>query len=333
MSEYRQDRTTGAWVIIAPERGRRPQAREAGVPHSKRPPFDANCPFCPGNEAQLPGIVAETKADGGRGWRLRVVPNKFPALQRDALAPASSGAHTARPGRGVHQVIVESPRHDAELETMSADELVAVVSVYRERSRALLADDGMQAAILFRNRGRHAGASLTHPHAQIMALDMVPATIAGMDEWAARYHKEHDRCALCDELASERQDGTRLVDENAAFVALVPYAAQHPCELWIVPKAHQASFAALADDALGDFAALLGVVLRRLAAVLAGPPYNFVIDSAPREQMKAPHWHWKLRIAPDIATWGGFELGGGLPINPSCPEDDARALRAALSAP
>lgn len=329
MSELRQDRTSGAWVIVAPERGRRPQAREVNAPLKPRPRFDPSCPFCPGNEAQLPSIVAETKTQGGPGWNVRVVPNKFPALQLAQGAPPASGSHRARAGRGVHQVIIESPRHDADPGNMSADELTAALSVYRERSRALLTEDGMQAAILFRNRGRDAGASLLHPHAQIIALAMVPPRIAAMDDWGRRYTQEHGRCALCDEIASERQDGTRLVDENGVFVALVPYAAAHPCELWIVPKTHQASFTALADDALGDFAALLGRALRRLDIVLADPPYNFVVDSAPRDQIAAPHWHWKLRIAPDVASWGGFELGGGLPINPSSPEDDARRLRAA----
>ena len=216
---------------------------------------------------------------------------------------------------------------------MNASELTAVVSVYRARSRALLEQDDIETAILFRNYGRRAGASLAHPHAQIIALEFLPPKLAVMDDWAKRYHRKHGACAMCEELAIERKDGTRVVDENDAFVSLVPFAAEHPFELWLVPKQHQASFTALADGALDDFAALLGRVLRRLRAALDDRPYNFVVDSAPKSDLSAPHWYWKLRLVPDIATRGGFELGTGLPINPSSPEADARLLRAAPPGP
>jgi UDPglucose--hexose-1-phosphate uridylyltransferase len=326
MSELRQDRTTGSWVIVAPQRGRRPQMRERGERAQQRPRFDPACPFCPGNEAQLPGIVAETPTQDAPGWRLRAVPNKFPAVQLQA-PPFVGGDHQVRPGHGVHEVIIESPWHDAEPATMSASELTAVVSVYRARARALLEQDDIEAAILFRNYGRRAGASLTHPHAQIIALDFVPPKLAAMEDWAKRYHSKHGACAMCEEIAIECNTGTRIVDENQRFVTLVPFAAEHPCELWVVPKQHHAPFTALADDELGDFAALLGRALRRLKAVLDDPPYNFVVDSAPKGEDAAPYLHWYLRLVPDIVTWGGFELGAGLPINPSSPEDDAALLR------
>jgi UDPglucose--hexose-1-phosphate uridylyltransferase len=332
MSELRQDRTTGAWVIVAPQRGARPHARLPGERAQQRPRFDPACPFCPGNEAQLPGIVAETPAQDPPGWRLRVVPNKFPAVQLQP-PPVAGGEHQARPGHGVHEVIIESPWHDAKPATMSASELTAVVSAYRARSRALREQDGIEAVILFRNYGQRAGASLMHPHTQIIALDFVPPKLAALGDWAERYHREHGACAMCEEIAIERKNGTRVVDENDAFVALVPFAAEHPFELWLVPKQHQASFTALADDALGGFAALLGRALRRLRAALDDPPYNFVVDSAPKGEGATPHLHWRLRLVPDVATWGGFELGAGLPINPSSPEDDARLLRAAPPGP
>ena len=186
---------------------------------------------------------------------------------------------------------------------------------------------------MFRNYGQRAGASLAHPHAQIVALDFVPPKLAATDEWAREYYVEHGRCALCAELDIELKSGARVVEANDAFVALVPFAAEHPFELWIVPRRHEASFGALTDEGLPAFAALLGRSLRRLSASLADPPYNFVVDSAPKDELAAPHLHWRLRIVPDVAIWGGFELGTGLPINPSSPEDDARVLRAAEPGP
>ncbi len=326
MSELRQDRTTGAWVIVAPRRSERPKTHELGERPPKRPRFDPACPFCPGNEFQLPAIVAETPAQNAPGWSVRVVPNMYPALELQARASAFSGAH-ARPGYGVHEVIIESPRHDSEPATAALDELNVLVEVYRERSRKLLAQHGVAAAILFHNHGPQSGASLVHAHAQIVALDFVPPRVAAESAWGSRYYEEHGRCGMCDELAIERKDIVRVIEENDGFVALVPRAAEHPYEIWIVPKQHQASFTRLCDNMLREFAALLGRSLRRLTIALGDPSYNFVVDTASKSECTAPYRHWKLRIVPDVAIWGGFELGGGLPINPSSPENDARVLR------
>jgi UDPglucose--hexose-1-phosphate uridylyltransferase len=328
MSEFRQDRTSGHWVIVAPQRSRRPQMHRPKEEARKRPRFDPTCPFCPGNEAELPGIITETAADDAPGWRVRIVPNKFPAVLADP-PPIVFTDHRARPGDGAHEVIIESPWHDADPGTMPVSDLAALVGVYRERSRVLLGRDDIEAAVLFRNYGRPAGASLAHAHAQIIALPMVPARVAGIGEWAKRYHREHGRCPMCEELAIERKTAERIIDENETFTALVPFAAEHPCEVWVVPKRHQASFTALSDEDLPAVAGMLGRTLARLRIALDDPPYNFVVDSAPKGDLAAPYWHWRLRIVPDIATWGGFELGSGLPINPSRPEDDARLLRAA----
>jgi UDPglucose--hexose-1-phosphate uridylyltransferase len=329
MSELRQDRTTGTWVIIAPRRGQRPQRRGPGPAPASRPRFDPACPFCPGHEAMLPGIIAETPADAVPGWSVRVVPNKFPALQPTPESPAG-GDHQTRVGYGFHEVVIESPWHDADLVTMVAAERNVVVGSYRLRSQVLLAQPDIESVVVFCNKGPKAGASLSHPHAQIIALALVPPRLNAMSEAGRRYHQEQGRCATCDELAIERQNGVRVVDENALFLAMVPFAAEHACELWILPKRHQASFTALNDTELGDFGAILGGSLRRLNAALDNPSYNFVIESAPKREIKAPHMHWRMRIVPGIATWGGFELGSGLPINPSSPEADAALLRSCV---
>jgi UDPglucose--hexose-1-phosphate uridylyltransferase len=331
MSELRQDRTTGRWVIIAPRRGTRPggkletQRRAHDVAHDR-----ASCPFCPGHEAELPGIVAETPAAGAPGWSVRVVPNKFPALQPQATLEApSSDDHRTRAGRGIHEVVIESPRHDADLASMTAPERLAVVSMYRQRSRELLAQDGIETVVLFRNRGSRAGASQDHPHAQIVALDLVPPRLTALIETGLRHFQREGRCATCAELDVDRHDGRRVVEDSAHFVALVAFAAEHPFELWIVPKRHRASFTDIDDGELGDLGEILGRSLRRLSAALNDPSYRLVVDSAPKSGIAAPHLHWRLRIVPETVAWGGFELGAEMAINPSRPEDDAAALRAA----
>ncbi len=330
MSELRQDRTGGGWVIIAPRRGQRPQAHATARPAGKLPRFDSKCPFCPGHESELPGILAETPAQDKPGWTVRVVPNKYPAVQAQVESPHIA-EHVAHAGYGFHEVIIESPRHDAQLDTLSAEERLAVVTAYRDRSWVLFAEPRIETVMLFRNHGPSAGASLLHPHAQAVALDIVPPRLAALNEWGKRHHAEHGACATCTELQVETRHRNRVIEETDRFIALVPFAAEHPYEIWVVPLDHQASFIELEGSAISEFGDLLARCLRRLKEMLNDPPYNFVIDSAPKHEFGAAHFHWRLRLVPDVAIWGGFELGGSLPINPSSPDDDAAALRAASS--
>ncbi len=327
MSELRQDRTSGRWVIIAPQRGRRPHPGDRRTRSAPRPAFDPDCPFCPGNETELPGIVAETPGEDAPGWRVRVVPNKFPALQQHPSPPPDTG-HTARAGYGFHEVIIESPRHNADPATMSAGQRLAAVTACRDRSRALLEQPGIETAVVFRNHGARAGASLAHPHAQIIALGLVPPRLAAMSAWSRGYLHEHGRCPTCEELEIECRSGTRVVEQSDGFVALVPFAAEHPFEVWIVPRDHQASFTEPDAGELAAFGEMLARSLRRLDGALDHPSWKFVVDSAPKQDLGAPHFHWRLRLVPEAATWGGFELGAAMVINPSSPEQAADTLRA-----
>jgi UDPglucose--hexose-1-phosphate uridylyltransferase len=331
MSEIRQDPTTGAFVIIAPGRSGRP-----GAPHSTSNAgqvasrYDEHCPFCPGNEAQLIGILAETPAKHAPGWSTRTVPNKFPAISSNAAAPQSHDpTHETIAGKGFHEVIIESPFHDADLRTMEMPQISDVVATYHQRFCELSQRPGIEAVVLFRNHGTRSGASLVHPHAQIMALPLIPPRIQAMTEWAARQGAQTGQCPTCAELARERQAAVRVVEESADFVALVPFAAEVPCEVWLVPKRHAASFAETRAHELVDLAALLGRALQRLKTAHGDPPYSFAIESA-GSGSDAKHVHWRLRIVPDLVNWGGFERGSGIPINPSAPEADAALLRASL---
>ncbi len=332
MSEFRQDRTRGAWVIIAPERGRRPHEWHSGdAAASPVPPFDPACPFCPGNERQLPGIIGETPADTPPGWRVRVVPNKYPALRPEA--PPAPSAGRAAPGFGHHEVIIETGRHDAALATLADADLDAVVRAYRHRYTALMTQPGVKAVLVFRNHGGRAGASLLHPHSQVMAIGMTPPRLAEAAAWARAQFASEGRCVTCDEIARELADGKRIVEATDHFVALVPYAAANPFEQVILPRRHHAAFAETDDAALAELGRLLRRSLHRLRTALDDPPYNFVIESVEADPADAPFLHWGLRIVPILVRPGGFELGSGLPINPSLPEDDAAALRAAADTP
>jgi UDPglucose--hexose-1-phosphate uridylyltransferase len=331
MSELRQDKTTGAWVIISPNRGRRPSDSLAGgcTPYSARS-FDPACPFCPGHEAELPGIFAETPASEAPGWWVRVVPNKYPAVRSDTTATSPADpSHLIVGGYGQHEVVIESPWHDDDLASMSDAQRDAVIFIYHRRYRHLIADAQVESVILFRNHGRAGGASLRHPHAQLIALGMIPPRLQSMIAWAGHRYSGTRRCVTCDEIAFERSDQQRIIEETERFLALVPFAATVPCEIWLVPKRHEASFAAMDQGECRDLGKLLRRSLRRLAAVHGAPPYNLIVDSAGRSDQDSAAFHWRLRIVPDLVTWGGFERGTDLPINPSLPEQDAALLRAA----
>jgi UDPglucose--hexose-1-phosphate uridylyltransferase len=276
----------------------------------------------------LPRVIEEVSADEAPGWRVRVVPNKFPAV-RPEPQPADE-SHAALPGYGFHEVIIESPRHDQGLASLGASAVGAVVRTYRRRFSALAAEPAIKSVILFRNRGPSGGASLDHPHSQIIALSHVPARIACIAAWTRQRHAADGTCAVCRELNAEEADGRRVVEANRWFVVLVPFAAAGPCELRILPRRHQNSFAEIADGEIAEFGAVLQRSLARLDTALDNPSYRLAIESPAASRGEAPHFHWWVRLAPRVVTPGGFELGSGLPINPASPEDDAAMLRAAL---
>jgi UDPglucose--hexose-1-phosphate uridylyltransferase len=292
------------------------------------PAYDPDCPFCPGNEALLAAILEEQPAAAPPGWRTRVVPNKYPAVSCDetpALRP--HGPYTIATGRGCHEVVIETPRHDADLTALSVEEVAAVLTAYRARYRLHVGHPDIRYVTVFRNRGAEAGASLRHPHAQLIATSLVPPGVEARVDWGRRQHEARGRCVVCEALAFEARRGERLVLEGEHILAFVPFAARAPAELWLVPKRHRASFGGIGEAELAELARLLRRGLRRLERALGAPPYNYVIESAPKGEEEAPYLHWYLRIVPSMGRTGGFELASDLSINPSIPERDAAVLR------
>jgi UDPglucose--hexose-1-phosphate uridylyltransferase len=276
----------------------------------------------------LPGIVEETPVGESSGWQVRVVPNKYPVFGPEAVTiEGPSCDQKLVPGYGFHEVIIESSRHDADLAYLADVEMAAVLSAYHRRFVWLADQPRIQSVILFRNHGPASGASLVHPHAQLIALDIKPPGLQSRVDWAEARYRDRGHCVVCDELAFEQRHGRRVVEETDHFIALVPFAAACPFELRLIPKRHQVSFAQISHSEMIEFGALLQGALRRLKAVLGDPPYNFVVDSMAKSNIGRPDQHWRLRIAPTLVKPGGFELAADMPINPSNPEDDATVLR------
>jgi UDPglucose--hexose-1-phosphate uridylyltransferase len=329
-SQMRQDPVTKHWVLYAPARSRRP--REYGSRGNDRAPVpahDAACPFCPGNEERLAGIEMEIPGVGGT-WAIRVVPNKYPALTLEGSGIRTpAGLYRVMEGFGCHEVIIETPCHNRQPSRMSVQGVEEIVRAYDHRYSILEALPGIRAVILFRNHGPAAGTSLLHPHSQIIATGIVPRHIRHRDDAARSYFDDWGRCLHCDMAEQELSDGRRVVLANERFVAYVPFAAAVPFEIWIVPRRHRACFGGLTDEERADFAAALHSVLGKLDEACGDPDYNYVIHSSAGCGADEAHLHWHLQLMPRLVTPAGFEMGSGIHINPSIPEEDAALLRGA----
>jgi UDPglucose--hexose-1-phosphate uridylyltransferase len=181
--------------------------------------------------------------------------------------------------------------------------------------------------MVFKNHGTAAGASLSHTHSQLIALPIVPKNVAEEMKGALDYFNYKERCVFCDIVRQEIQEKARLVYENAAFVALTPYAPKFPFETWILPRAHRSSYEDCPRHEYALFANALRVALRKLHFALEDPPYNFILHTSPFQDRENPHYHWHLEIMPTLSQVAGFEWGSGFYINPTAPEEAARFLR------
>ena len=328
MPELRKDPITGRWVIIASERGKRP-SDFAGEPPRKRSGF---CPFCPGNEDKTPPEVLAYRSDGGppnsAGWSVRVVSNKFPALRIEGdLDREGDGMYDRMNGVGAHEVIIETPNHHETLSSMEEARVEDLLWACRDRILDLKKDPRFQYILIFKNQGEAAGASLEHPHTQLIATPIVPKRVREEVDGAREYYRYTERCVFCDLIRQDLRQEVRIVDENDGFVALAPFASRFPFETWILPKVHDALFEDAQKREYVNLARLLRSVLLRIDLVLTSPPYNFVLHNAPLREDDPVHYHWHLEIMPKLTLIAGFEWGTGFYINPTPPEEAARYLR------
>lgn len=322
MGEIRQNKVTKQWVIYAPARRKRPQDYQQPHKESKDlPDFDPACPFCPGNEHKLTSIVMELPNQELNHWQTRVIPNKFPALTPNQdVNRFTQGMYMTMPGHGSHEVIIESPRHNRDIAQMSTAEVGSIIETYHKRYVDLMKAPQNMMTLIFRNHGLQAGASLSHPHSQVIVTPMVPHHIRYREEEAQRYFDDWGRCVFCDILMFELQDQQRVIFENQSFVSFVPFAAAVPFEIWIMPKQHQASFSHISDIEKADLSLALHQILLNLSQKLQDPDYNYVINTAAQYRAGEPQLHWYLQIQPKLTTPAGFEMGSGICINPSIPE-------------
>lgn len=331
MPELRKDPVVGRWVIISTDRSRRP-TNFTPVRVEKSTSF---CPFCPGHEDKTPPEVYVSRPGGGGpnspGWKVRVVPNKFPALQIEgALDRRGEGLYDKMNGVGAHEVVIEGPGHDQDLADLPVEHLVEVLKAYRERMVDLHRDRRFRYVLIFKNHGAGAGATLEHTHTQLIATPIIPKILQEELDGARRYYELKERCVFCDIVQQDTADhnGRRVVTMNDRFVTIEPFAPRFPFETWILPRRHDSSFQVVADDEeFLDLAAILKDTFQRLNRALDKPPFNFVVHTAPVAEGDLEYYHWHLEIMPKLTRVAGFEIGSGFYINPTPPEDAAQYLR------
>jgi UDPglucose--hexose-1-phosphate uridylyltransferase len=329
MPELRRDPIVGRWVIIATERARRPSDLQRSPPS----PQPSVCPFCAGHEEKTPPEVyvsgrSPAAPPNSPGWKVRVVPNRFPALKIEGdLDRQAEGIYDRMNGIGAHEVIVETPEHGRQMKDLSDAELTDVLFSFKARVLDLRNDLRFRYILLFKNHGHLAGASLDHSHSQLIALPVVPRQVSEEIEGARRHHDLKERCIFCDVVGQERRDRSRLIFENEEFVAFAPYAPRSPFETWIVPKRHESNFEAEPKERLSLCARALGTTLRRLASALGDPAYNFIVHSNPVRDASSQSYHWHVEVMPALSQVAGFEWGSGFHINPVPPEEAAEFLR------
>lgn len=330
MPELRKDPISGRWVIIAVERGKRPTDFTSPPVQRKRGGF---CPFCPGNEYTTPSEIMAFRPTASEpnkpGWTLRVMPNKFPALQiYGDLGRAGEGMFDKMNGIGAHEVIIETPDHQLSLSTMPPKAVEDVLWAYYFRLTDLKKDMRFRYVLIFKNEGDVAGASLEHSHSQLIAVPIVPKLVKEEVDSSRHYFEFKERCIFCDLINQEMEDGKRVIYENSGYIALAPFAPRSPFETWILPKKHESvfyppnkSFSALADA--------LKRVLRQMDRILDTPPYNYIIHTSPFTDEINDYFHWHIELMPKLTNIAGFEWGSGFYINPTLPEEAAKFMREA----
>jgi UDPglucose--hexose-1-phosphate uridylyltransferase len=329
--EIRRDPVTGRWVIIATDRQKRPHDFRLQQPTILG---RDQCPFCPGHEALTPPEVLSYRQNGGApnssGWDVRVVPNKFPALQVEGtLDRAGEGMFDRMNGVGAHEVIIETPDHDRTLAAMSEPEIERVLWAYRERMLDLKRDIRLRYILVFKNHGAAAGATLEHTHSQLIALPIVPDFVREEIDGARRHYEQKERCVFCDIVKQDAADGRRIIVENADIVALAPYAPRLPFETWLLPKRHGARFEEAPRHEYESLARALKSVLQRMDRALETPPFNLIVHTSPFSEDTSAVYHWHVEVIPKLTPVAGFEWGTGFYINPTPPEEAAQVLRSA----
>lgn len=336
MSELRFDPVKKIWSVIATDRSRKPDDFLVNRLTFRREELTV-CPFCKGNEDKAGHEIFSLRDKKGE-WLTRVVPNRYPAFRIEGeLKRYGRGIYDAVNGVGAHEVVIETQQHSMDTGNYTEEVLLNLFKTFRERVIDLKKDTRFRYIMPFKNYGLLAGASLDHPHSQIIALPVTPEVIKTKLTSALQHYRSKERCLFCDILDYERAENKRIIYENQDFVAMCPYASSLPFEVNIFPKRHSNCFEETDEGELTGLADIIREVFSRLYTILENPPLNMVVHTSPpvvKRPSQPGYWtsieedfHWHIEITPRLSGIAGFESGTGFYINPVAPESAAEFLK------
>ncbi len=324
ISELRQDIITGDWVVIAMGRGKRPG--EFVKEREPYPPLAGKCFFCfPEETKQEKDTLIFRRSDGE--WSLRVIPNKYPAFSRNQpVKPFEEGPYFAMNGVGYHEVIITRD-HERQIALMDPLEAAEIADAYQDRYLSLMSRKSVNFIEIFHNHGVEAGATIEHPHSQLMAIPVISPGVKLELDGAERYHRKNRKCVYCTIAKWEMENKKRMLFENDNFLVFCPFSSRVAFEIWVMPKVHKPYFERITNEEKIDLGEALQKAISAVYSTLSDPAYNFYLHTAPCDGKDYPHYHWHIEILPKISTWAGFELSTGIEISTIEPERAAEELR------
>ncbi|MEW6709816.1 MAG: galactose-1-phosphate uridylyltransferase [Candidatus Riflebacteria bacterium] len=328
MPQLRKDPVLKQWVIISPERGKRPSDFQK---IEEIPDDPKTCPFCEGNEHLTPGETLAFRTAGttanSKGWWVRIIPDRSPILAPEGDSGREGiGMFDAMNSIGVHEVVVETPSHSIGLQNANLEQVREVIWAYKQRLLEIKKNPRFKHFMIVKNSGKGVS-SFSHSHSHIVATPIIPKRIEEELEGAREYYHYHDRCLFCDIIKQEAKEASRVVYEDDQFIVFCPFAARFPFEMEITPKHHASSFELIENHMVGSLAKALQTALIKMQSLLPGQPFNFVIHTSPCSDSYKDFYHWHIEIIPKLTKIAGFEWGSGFYINPTPPEDAAKMLR------
>jgi len=325
MPKLRQNIVTGDWVVISPERSKRPE--DYVTASSVKPKIiPQDCPFClsnPNSAHQFAIGKAETND-------IYVIPNKYPAfVHDDSVILEGDGFYCDTKSHGGHEVIILK-NHDLDIYEDGEKVLNNLIETYRHRYNHYGQDPAVEYTMIIHNHGPEAGASIEHPHSQLFSSTIIPNYIEKELIGSKKYFIDKNECVFCKMAEVEKANKQRIVYENDHFIAFTAFAARFPFEIWIMPKHHAAHFENISLETQKSLANAMKETFTKLNKALNFPPFNYWIHTLPHNAQEADgYYHWHMEIAPRVSKFGGYEMGSGVVIDVVSPEMAAEFLRKA----
>ncbi|MEN8152445.1 MAG: DUF4931 domain-containing protein [Acidobacteriota bacterium] len=328
MTEIRRDPFSDAIVIYSPERAERPDYTGYEKKIVLKP---ENCPFCEGNEEMTPPEIISVRAKGnknGPGWKVRVIPNKFPVLGIEGeTSVGGAGCYESISAVGAHEVIIETPDHELQKKELNPYHYERIFGIIRERIADLKNDERFKYIQVFKNHGSPAGATISHHHSQLIALPFIPGSIKTMLDKAKLFYEKTGRSIFDEILKTEKESGTRVILENTSFVAFSPYYSPSPFFVSIFQKNGGARFEEANEKKLKDLSDIYFKLMQKIEAALGNISFNLILNNSPFDINSGSFYSWTIDLAPVISGTGGFEAATGNFINSFLPERSAEILR------